>query len=461
MPQANMSENTIKDKFTIIFWWIVILYLDPGGLLDTNFRGPLLYLSQNFILSFILLYLYKRKNNESNMYLLSERSIRFYIYIMIIWNIYYSLWFYGLNNLYYPGFLQVFTHNARMIGQGLLVIPIIYFTVSSSDYFLEKTSVITIIVLVLFFISAYTPFKILEVFVYDRGFMSKDRFFLYGIGLIYFSLPIFISYFVLSFKRNYKIVFAGLLVVVYIFITVTRRDIIGILEYLIIISILIGLSSKILFLQKTFYFFRLKYIYIYLFLIISAYIINSKAVSSIEDNIVVSFRTLVGLESYGTKDDMRLSFTENYRITNAIQNNLWGGTGFDPAWMNSEGGDYGWEGADFVFLSCFAMYGIVGLLIFFPFYFVVLYGIISGIKMIRNNWDILSMNKVKFNTLLILFFASSSEFIKNIIEYPNWFIPIGMLNGTQLYFIYLGLLYGSYYGIRNEINKLNIKSYEN
>ena len=124
--------------------------------------------------------------------------------------------------------------------------------------------------------------------------------------------------------------------------------------------------------------------------------------------------------------------------------------------MTGDGGDNKWEGSDYIFLAAFAMYGIVGLLFFLPFYFIAFKCTKILLKMMRSNYDIFLNYKIEFWIPMIVGIAASAEIIKNVIEYPNWFYPIGAISNSSKYFIFFALLIGVLNNIEMKIKKLKV-----
>ena len=105
------------------------------------------------------------------------------------------------------------------------------------------------------------------------------------------------------------------------------------------------------------------------------------------------------------------------------------------------------------------MYGIVGVLIFLPFYVLVIKVIVSFVRLAKHYYRFFLQRQDAF-LLMLIGIASSSEFIKNFIEYPNWFYPIGTVPDRAKFFIYFGLLLGSYYGLVKIVNVSEKKFHE-
>ena len=151
-----------------------------------------------------------------------------------------------------------------------------------------------------------------------------------------------------------------------------------------------------------------------------------------------------------------MSLTKKVSMVSTIKDNLLFGTGYDQRWFTNVKSDKTdkWEGSDYIFLGAFGQFGIIGLLLFSPFYIFSLRVIRSGMQLIKVNKDLIYQNSNMFYFSIITFIACSSEIIKNLIEYPNWFAPISASSSGYLFFIILGLLLGSYMSINNNLEIL-------
>ncbi len=263
----------------------------------------------------------------------------------------------------------------------------------------------------------------------------------------------------LKFKKNYYVLVSAVFVILYILLTVVRRNIIGILEYTIIIAFITNyIYGRNPFLSvKRYVNFKTVTVAFLMFVAISFY--SPKFLKSVENLLENTYKTAIMGGEYGGSEDVRMSLTENVAIVGAIMNNFFGGTGYHPDWLEGEGGDRGWEGSDYIFLSAFAMYGIIGLLIFLPFYIISFMIIFEFLRFIRSNLEIIHEYQKIFIYPVIVGIGSSAEFIKNLIEYPNWFHAIGAIKNSPMYLFYFGLLLGSYYCVQKIV--LIIKMEEN
>ncbi|MDG1901174.1 MAG: hypothetical protein P8I80_02990 [Bacteroidales bacterium] len=448
---TELIKRKKTSQYTIIFWLIIVFFIDPGGFLDIYFGSQFerLITAYGFVIIAYWCYFQNRKIHYVPIF--EVHFLRKYIFVIIIWYSYYILWHYMINNNYYSGFLSVFFQNARMFSQGLIVIPLVYFSIISLNYFIKLTTKVTIIVLLLLFISIASPFSIIKFVSFDRGFVESARYFMYGNGLIYFSLTLTICMIALNYFKSKAILLSGLLVIIYILLTLTRRSLIGIFEHIVILSVLISFINHQFVFSRLKTFITTRYLVFYAIVLGLMIIISENILYTLQTFMVETYNSINLTESNTANSDVRMSLTKNVAIIRAIEDNFWGGTGFDPAWGTGDGGGKGYEGSDYIFMANFAQYGIIGLIIFLPFYILVISIIRNGLVNIKRNINMINNNKLEFFPYILVFLAASSEFIKNMIEYPNWYYPIGFLGGTQQYYIYFGLLLGSSVAIKHKI----------
>lgn len=452
------------DIVSIIFWIAIVFYLDPGGFVaalsenDIDATRTIVFKFGLLAISYILL-IFKYNSRENSM--IKSDFINWYTYIMFIWLLYYLFWFYGLNNPTYPGPLKLIMRNQRMIGQILLVYPIAYFASINLANFIKITTWTTIIIMIMYLLTVFLNIPLVELVIFQRGFeYDLTRYFMMGFGIMHLSLPIAIALLMMKFKGEKLIVIAGVMIVILIVIMINRRDMVGIIELIIIMAFFVNHIHGKKPLQFIWRFINMKSILYTILLLIVIGLVFPNLYLVAMDVFENSYRTIIlGEASGGRAEDVRMSLTAQYGIVNAIEENLFFGTGNDPSWSSGDGGVKGFEGSDYVFLASFGMYGLIGLLIFIPFYIITVMLIIRFIKLLKSNRDMIYRNKNIFIYPVIIGLATSAEFIKNIIEYPNWFYPIGAIKDSPKYFIYFGLLLGSYYQLFKLINYYKKRQY--
>jgi len=450
--------------FTIVFWLAVVFFMDPGGFMASSAEGDVdsvksLAIKVGFlgILWAIWILTYDRNENK----IITDKFLNRYTIIIVIWSVYYFLWFYGINSSSYAGPLKIITRNNRMWSQLLLVYPIVYFASIRLDQFVKILTISSIVISILFLITIYLNIPLMEYELMDRGMnLGLNRYLMVRYGLIFFSLPLAISVILMKFKGKGLIILSGIFVVLLIIAAIYRREMVGFVEFFIIIGFMVNYINKAKPLKFLGRFITIRTIvFSILLLFIIGYSFPKFADSFVEmaDN---TYRTTVlGERSTTGGEDVRMSLTAQYGIVNAIKENFFLGTGYDPLWSTGDGGVKGFEGADYIFLAAFGMYGLVGLLIFLPFYILSVKIILKLLKLLRANIDLVNQNKNVFVYPVIVGLTASSVFIKNILEYPNWFYPIGAIYASPVYFIYFALLLGSYYQLKKQIHSFKMKPY--
>lgn len=446
-----------SDVATYIFWIMIIFFMDPGGFIVEN----LSYVGQSlisFALTGIAFLAFGFKYHKNELIIVDLSFVKNYLIILIIWYLYYFIWYYGINNNTYPGFLRSFAQNPRVINRGILVLPIAYFGSINFTQFVKVFSWTTIFILTGFIVSVITKISIVPYWLADRA--GTTRYLMYGYGFFHLVIPMTLSLIFMKYPRDKRLISGFILVVILTLLSIMRRDMIGIIESIVIISFFtnyIHRRKPFRFLSR---FINMKNISVAAILILALIYFSPKFVKTSEEIIGSTYNSIVLGQSESGGKDVRMSITAQAGIVGAILDNFWGGTGFNKDWFHGDGGKRGWEGADYIFLATFAMYGLVGLLLFLPFYFLVFRLIFRFLRILRENLDLIYEYKNIFVFPVIVGMAAAAEFVKNVLEYPNWFFPIGALPSSSKYFIYFGLLLGSYYFLQKKIYLIKVEENE-
>ena len=450
--------------FTIVFWIAVVFYLDPGGFMTSSTEGDVdsvkslaIKVGLLAILWAIWILIYDRNENR----IITDNFLNRYTLIIVIWSVYYFLWYYGINSSSNVSPLKLITRNNRMWGQLLLVYPIVYFASIRLDQFVKILTISTIIISILFLLTVYAKIPFMEYIIMDRGMgTGLNRYLMVRYGIIYFSLPLSLCVLLMKYKGKGMIILSGVLVLLLIIAAIFRRDMVGFIEFLLIIGFMVNYINNAKMINFIWRFITPRTVIFSVLTIIIIGFSFPKFVDSFGEMVDNTYRTaILGERSVTGGEDVRMSLTAQYGIVNAIKDNFLLGTGYDPLWSSGSGGVKGYEGSDYIFLAAFGMYGLVGLLIFLPFYILVIKIILKLLKLLRANIELVNQNKNVFFYPIIVGIAASSEFIKNIIEYPNWFFPIGAIYTSPKFFIYFALLLGSYYQIKKQIHIFQMKPY--
>jgi hypothetical protein len=445
----------MKNLLIRVFWIVVLVNLDPGGFKHVYLSSTQMTIAS--LLEFtICVIIFAYFNKESRFSFLQNKFVTNYLLIIFFWFLYYLAIHYGVKNrIEYPGVFVSILRNIKFIYSALLVIPIAYFIRFSAPIFIRYLFISSAFICLFFIVSIYTPVKVITTW---SGFREAGggitRIFMYGYGLIFFIIPLTIAGIFLKAKVNKFVYVSFFLSAGVILLTVYRREMIAVALHIFIISILSAkIRGKFIF-QSIANYLNPRSIFLG---ISSILLLVTFAPGIIQSSIKLTNDTLIDLgiieSRYRRVDDVRLSLSAKKGIVKAIEENPSLGTGFHTDWYSGDGGRNQWEGADYIFLASVAMYGIIGVIIFLPFYIYTFRLIFKFIKL-SNKFFFSLLDQPSIWLLIIIGVASCSEFIKNIIEYPNWFYPIGAVPDRAKYYIYLGLLLGSYFGIQEEQRKL-------
>ncbi len=448
-----------KSSFSInIFWIIIIFYLDPGGYMY-SYLSPTANTMISFIFLIVAYLIFNFYYRKSKVDVVNLQYVKGYIIFIAVWVIYYLAVFYGYNNNEgFPGIPNMILRNPNIFFKSLIVIPIVYFSMFSLNSFLRILIWSTIIIGFLFIVTIVTGLPLMQTWNADRNVGNAKRNFMYSYGIINFMVPLTICAAFLKFKIPKKMLVAGGMAIAVILITLWRRDMVGVIEYVVILSVMVNFVQRKFVLNSMTKYLNFKNIIIGSLLLIFLSVFASNI---LETTSKLALGTLgsIGIIEYneggGNTDKARMSLVAQVGIVNAIKDNFLIGTGFDSNWMTGDGGDKKWEGSDYIFLSCFAMYGIIGLIIFLPFYVLSFKIIRRLLLLIRLNKNAIYKHIDYIGIPIVIGIAACAELVKNMIEYPNWFAPIGAIDYSSKYFIFFGLLLGSYYNLKFKFKKTN------
>ncbi len=384
-------------------------------------------------------------------YARNQPLYRSMVIVLTIWAIFYFGVYAGYNSNESLGVFDLFAkHNRMIIGIFLFFITTQVVAIGFSERFIKHFTTILIIVGILSLITAFTGVKLVEMGEYQRHFTSVKRIVFQGGKIIYFILPLTAAHLALNYKRDYKIYAAFVLVVSMIVVAILRRWMVGAVIYTAIVFIMMNYVRSlplILIPKRT----ALTVTGVLLAFVVFLGITKREYLTVIGDTAVNLISMAQGDIDERTADDERISFTKQTSMLKAFTDNPVIGTGYDERWFNNRDKDDQWEGADYIFLGVIGQYGTMGILIFIFYYVVILTAVFKGLRLIRRNWMLLKLNLRESHVNLMIFLAASAEFLRNVLEYPNWFVPISASSFGYLYFIYGGLVVGSYLALRNKI----------
>lgn len=446
-----MGGNKVIES---IFWLCIVFFIDPGGYIEVYNDGRLFGIHFQLFLGLLAYTLFFLANGQR---IFNKLFMLQYLRFFFIWILYY--WFvhgWLVTDVYSTPF-SIIIKGQRMFWSLAIFIPIVFFARKDVSSFIQIFSLVNIVILILFIITSLTSLQLMPITTGaegSRGFTDLARHMMFSFGIIYFGIPLAIASIYLNgwSKTNYLLIISASLVFVHHALLILRRELIGLLLFIIISTFLFNYLKRFHYYRAIYQVFSFRlilfisFLFFFLFLLSPDYL--ESTIMAFYDSIHAIFygENLIGVE------ERRLSLTQNTGILKAIVDYPYFGTGFHPDWYTGDGGANEWMGSDFIFLSCIGMYGFVGLLIFVRFYFFCYRFIRDAIKLIRDYYyaHVIFLNR-RTNSALLVAIATSLEIIRNMIEYPNWFLPIGATTASSTMFIYFGLLVGSYYYLVDSI----------
>ncbi len=443
LPSGNTFPTFLEKKAIVdyTFWLLIFAITDTGGIISSY--GFSIRIAQNVLLVAIYLLFLFASNLRGFTRISNDRDFIKVIRILLIWFlVYFILWFTVLNDSY-----SVLSLSERLIKtrhyftNWLLIIPVYYFVVyRGSSLFLNLFVSIATLLTILLLISVFTGINLVQYNAFSRGFIEINRISLAGSDILYLGLYLIIAVILVPkkiySKRRNRIIIAGVAVLVIYLMSLTRRY----YFYILFAYIISEFLSHYLFKKKALLSWKA----------IIGIIITITASALIFPNytkaVFAGIETVFADESqvYGSTKK-RLSLTAHTETTELIKENLWLGTGYMNEWYSTaeeakQG--YGVEGGDYILLSSLAMFGIVGLVLFLPFYFLLYKRLINSIKHYRRNINSYYQNRELIKNSLLLNMSLVLFFIVHLFSYPNWFWFIGPVGSIEIY-VFTGLFFGT------------------
>jgi len=439
-----LSRNYTLDY---IFWILVIFYMDPGGLVSMFVNLRIFQSISTILIITIFLFCYQ-ENNLKN--LINNKFIKRMLVCFIIWFFYYVIVFLVIRDDYSSmSLLSKLLKTRIYYSSWLIVLPISYFIAYRNQMIMFKVFTISTIFIGLCIpISIFGGIDLIILNDFSRGFVNVDRYMMGGYGLLEWGLYILFALLILPRSNNKNIYFIVSATCYFIYtISLTRRY----FFYVLITAFISYVLSNYLFKNISKYRSRLLIVGSVFFLIL--YVVFNEYATSIPTTF--SSQSI----NYGTAS-ARLSLFSHEPTVKLFENNVFFGTGYINEWYSNNTfnalkvqTDFGLEGSDYVFLSSLAMFGIVGIFIFSPFYLYLFQVIFFGFKIIKNNFNYIDLNDKNIYMSMIFLISTSLFFTRHIITYPDWFAFVGPHGSYSKYYILLGILLGSldyiYRNIRN------------
>jgi hypothetical protein len=294
----------------------------------------------------------------------------------------------------------------------------------------------SILILVIYLQSIITGYEILPNIVEPRGFIDVDRNLMVNYGLMPFLIPVGISFIVfrINTRFRYYILLGLALMFASWLVSLTRRQIIGTVMYLIIALILSNYFSKGS-LRKIFL-LAVRIVVILAVLLMVFRITFPVYLKAGGDAIAEAWHVLKYGETSKGQIDERLKLSRPF-IVEKFRESPYLGTGFDNRWKNEEGDLEGYEASDYPFLGAMAMVGILGILTFLPIYIFI-------IKILRKDILLLRKLAVEKTTFHLFIYAGILFFIFDLMKYTDYFSPVSLSGANQFpWYAYLGLYLGA------------------
>ena len=211
-----------------LFWINIILFYTNTGGLVLNFGSVRVVADYSLVMSYMLFFYVTNFNGIK--ICLKDKEFRSTFKILAFWIIlYYILFFVIINDSY-----TILSISNRLIKSRttysvfLIVLPIYYFIAYRSiKVFIKLFSIVSIIILVLLILKTITGIDLITSGEIGRGYISVDRIYLKGFGILELGLYLFVSIFVFSKKligkqRNMILMSSIAVFIIYV-MSLTRR----------------------------------------------------------------------------------------------------------------------------------------------------------------------------------------------------------------------------------------------
>ena len=440
-----------------LFWINIILFYTNTGGLVLNFGSVRVVADYSLVMSYMLFFYVTNFNGIK--ICLKDKEFRSTFKILAFWIIlYYILFFVIINDSY-----TILSISNRLIKSRttysvfLIVLPIYYFIAYRSiKVFIKLFSIVSIIILVLLILKTITGIDLITSGEIGRGYISVDRIYLKGFGILELGLYLFVSIFVFSKKligkqRNMILMSSIAVFIIYV-MSLTRRYV----GFILISVIICYFVTNYLYKQ-----FGNRFLKRFAGIITLLVLVSSLFFFNYVDAVYTGLLTITKSkeESYGTTY-ARLSFFEQHETIELFKDNIFFGTGYINEWYSDMDAGYQGldvQGSDYVFISSLSMFGIVGLVLFLPCYFLLFRTIFRGLKIIKFNLNLILDNIDLLWPFMIIFLATSLFFLVHIVSYPDWFALIGPHGNVKKYYIFFAILFGSSFRIRQLIQQVKRK----
>lgn len=423
-----------------IFWITFLFFTNPGGIFsalgeDSSDGGVNVtdFLMLILLGCYVVLFFKSNKLNDHSFYSVLKYVIVFLIYYLVVFGFFVPLLKGNTNYIAMTAFIKM-RHGIINV---ILLVIVYEFFLRSYQLFFKYFLFLSIIVMIMFLISALGSFELLPIRTMDRSFVDTQRLLMKSYGLMPLLIPLGAVFFMFKFDINYKkaIITSFVLMFIVWLLSLIRRNIFGTFIYVLLALILNNfLQHKALISIK-----KMATILIYGVLLVG--LIQLTFPKYLEAGIIAGKETINVIkygETTGGRKDTRLGFGKEF-MQDLIVSNYVFGTGFDNRWRTGDGDKAGYEASDYPLLSAIAMSGIIGLLFFLPIYIVLIKTLHLDIKYLRKNRIDKNSLELFFMILFILYF------IFDLLQYMNWFLPLSLFShsGHKSWFVFLAMYFAS------------------
>lgn len=323
----------IRNKPDLWFWIFLNLYFDPGGYvleyLGGSLLGPL-SITDVFITGMVICLISTHTNWKV---IIQDQFLKKFIFLLFLFVAYYFI-VYGA---VVPFFNDDFNYNTflmknRVYPYGFIILIAVYvFTLRSISYFYSSTLFVGTICLTLYFITLITGIELIPIWEFARNPGEEAiRISMLSYGIFYLLFPLSLIVYLLSrrmsldFKYKYWLYYSGIIMLITLLITLTKRLQIDIIGTILIITLIISYIFKSGSLSSI-----LKIIIPAMLVILILYFTFPKYGGYIVEIGEDTFLLIAtGRDSKG-ESDQRVTGTGDYDLVKEyISNNLFFGTGY-------------------------------------------------------------------------------------------------------------------------------------
>jgi hypothetical protein len=387
----------IRNKPDLWFWIFLNLYFDPGGyvygFMGGTLFGPLHI--QDVLISGIIICMISAHINWRSVF--QDTFLKKYLFFLLLFTLYFYI-AYGAavpimhNDFNYPEFLM----KNRLFIYGYIILFAVYaFSLRGLYYFYTTTLSVGVICLTLFFITLTTGIGLIPVWEFARNPGDEMmRVSMLGYGIFYLVFPVSVIVYLLSKKINLNIkhrnwlYYGGIVMIITLLITLTRRIQIDVIGSVIIISFIISYLFKTGKLSTI-----LKIVLPALLVVLVMYFTFPKYVGYMAEIAEDTFLLITtGMDSKG-ETDQRVTGTDDYVLVKEyIEDNIFWGSGYTylswgPGYASSARGDSFSQIADAAgevpIYNLIFSFGIIGAALMLPLYFIMGELFFKLIKLLR------------------------------------------------------------------------------